>query len=78
MHDRHADPAEMVGIADARQLQDVRRADRPADGVTSCIASPLSRALRGPPRENWMVWPELPSSLGVSPPQSSRRRVRQS
>ena len=28
MYDRHADPAEMLGIADTRQLQDVRRADR--------------------------------------------------
>ena len=28
MHDRHADPADMLGIADTRQLQDVRRADR--------------------------------------------------
>jgi hypothetical protein len=27
-HDRHADAAEMLGIADPRQLQDVRRADR--------------------------------------------------
>jgi len=29
MHDRHADLPEMLGIADPRQLQDVRRADRP-------------------------------------------------
>src|SRR5204863_2881841 len=28
MPDRHADPAEMLRIADPRQLQDVRRADR--------------------------------------------------
>ena len=27
MHEGHADPAEMLAIADARQLQDVRRAD---------------------------------------------------
>jgi hypothetical protein len=47
MDDRDADAPEMLGIANPRQLQDVRRADRPADGVTSCIASPLSRAPAG-------------------------------
>ena len=30
MGQRDADPAEMVGIADPRQLQDMRRADRTA------------------------------------------------
>jgi hypothetical protein len=37
MHDRHADLAEMLGIADAGQLQDMRRANR----VTSSPLLPL-------------------------------------
>ena len=59
MHEGHADAAEVLGIADARQLQDVRRADRARreDHFARCIGPldyPVSRhhladqlALRG-------------------------------
>jgi hypothetical protein len=46
MDNRHGDPAEMLGIADTRQLQYVRGQSRPADRITSRIAP-----ARSTPRE---------------------------
>jgi len=60
VHDRHADPPKMLGIADPGQLQDVRRADRArrhdplARRLGGSIAAP------GPPRENSMPVARLP------------------
>ena len=62
MHDRHADAAEMLGIADPRQLQDVRRADRARrqDHLARRIG-PLDGST-GPPRENSTPIARLPSN----------------
>ena len=58
MHDRNADPAQMLRVADAGQLQDVRRAREPYAGAMKltritidpgvCTGKPCIRGLRFP------------------------------
>ena len=60
MHDGHADLPEMVGIADARQLQDVWRADRARRQDHFPRGLDLSTA---PPRENSTPVARLPSKI---------------
>jgi hypothetical protein len=59
VHDRHTDTPEMLGIANPRQLQDVRRADR---ARRRDHLAPGIGPLDGAARENSMPVARLPSN----------------